>query len=138
MNVKVEKPEQYDGDKVKDLDTWLFQVREHLELSTVPTRGHVPYAASLLHSNVALWWREAYEANCRPATWDDFCRALRDQFRPEDYRHRGRDDLATMWQYERESVVDFVFRFCATCLKVPDLSEAEKLDHFIRTLVQDI
>ena len=36
VNVKVEKPEQYDGDKAKDLDTWLFQVREHLELSTVP------------------------------------------------------------------------------------------------------
>ena len=32
MNVKVEKPEQYDGDKARDLDTWLFQVREHLEL----------------------------------------------------------------------------------------------------------
>ena len=30
MNVKVEKPEQYDGDKARDLDTWLFQVREHL------------------------------------------------------------------------------------------------------------
>ena len=42
VNVKVEKPEQYDGDKAKDLDTWLFQVREHLELSTVPARGHVP------------------------------------------------------------------------------------------------
>ena len=28
LNVKVEKPEQYDGDKAKDLDTWLFQVRQ--------------------------------------------------------------------------------------------------------------
>ena len=35
LSVKVEKPENYDGDKVKDLDTWFFQVREHLELSTV-------------------------------------------------------------------------------------------------------
>ena len=31
-----------------------------------------------------------------------------------------------------------MFRFRATCLKVPDLSEAEKLDHFICALVQDI
>ena len=53
MNVKVEKPEQYDGDKSRDLDTWLFQVREHLNLSTVPARGHVPYAASLLRGNAA-------------------------------------------------------------------------------------
>ena len=48
LNVKVEKPEQYDGDKAKDLDTWLFQVREHLELSTVPARGHVPYTCVLV------------------------------------------------------------------------------------------
>ena len=99
MNVKVEKPEQYDADKAKDLDTWLFQVREHLELSTVPARGHVLYAASLLHGNAAWWWREVCEANQRPATWDDFCREFREQFRPKDYGRRGRDDLATMRQY---------------------------------------
>ena len=63
LSVKVEKPENYDGDKAKDLDTCLFQVREHLELSTVPTRGHVLYAASLLRGNATLWWREACEAN---------------------------------------------------------------------------
>ena len=48
FNVKVKKPETYDGDKTKDLDTWLFQVREHLEISTVPVHRHVAYAASLL------------------------------------------------------------------------------------------
>ena len=99
LSVKVEKLENYDGDKVKDLDTWLFQVREHLELSTVPAGAYVAYAASLLRSNTAMWWREACEAHRRPATWEDFCRALRDQFRPEDYGHRGRDELATMQQY---------------------------------------
>ena len=123
---------------MKDLDTWLFQVRTHLQLSTVPVRGHVPYAASLLCGNAALWWREVCEANRRPATWDDFCRELWEQFRPEDYGHRRRDDLAMMRQYVRESFVNFVFRFCATCLKVPDLSKAGKLDRFVSTLVQEI
>ena len=52
---------------------------------------------------------------------------------------RGRDDLATMMrQYAWGGVADFGFRFRATCLKVPDLSEAEKLDRFVRALVQDI
>ena len=138
LSVKVEKPENYDGDKVKDLDTWLFQVREHLELLTVPAGAYVAYAASLLRGNAAMWWREACEAHRRPATWEDFCRALRDQFRPEDYGRRGRDELATMRQYARESVADFVYRFRATCLKVPDLSEAEKMDRFVRALVQEI
>ena len=106
LNVKVEKPENYDEDKAKDLDTWLFQVCEYLELSTIPTRGHVPYATSFLCGNAVLWWREACEANRRPVTWDDFCRALREKFRPEDYGRRGCDDLANMRQYARESAVD--------------------------------
>ena len=63
FNLKVEKPETYDGDKARDLDTWLFQVREHLELSTVPMGGRVMYTASLLRGNAALWWKEASKAN---------------------------------------------------------------------------
>ena len=35
MGVKVEKPESYDGAKGCDLDTWLFQVREHLNLTVI-------------------------------------------------------------------------------------------------------
>ena len=31
-----------------------------------------------------------------------------------------------------------MFRFRATCLKIADLSEAEKLDRFVRALVSDI
>ena len=96
FNLKVEKPKTYDGDKARDLDTWLFQVREHLELLTVPMGGRVTYTASFLRGNAALWWREACEANRRPATWDNFCRVIREQFRPEDYGHRGRDKLATL------------------------------------------
>ena len=73
MGVKVEKPKAYDGDKSRDLDTWLFQVREHLNLTVIPERGHVPYAASLLRGNAVLWWRETCEGNCCPAMWEDFC-----------------------------------------------------------------
>ena len=35
-------------------------------------------------------------------------------------------------------MADFVSRFRATCLKIQDLSEAEKLDRFVRALIQDI
>ena len=55
IRVKVKKPENYDGSKGRNLDTWLFQVQEHLQLTVIPVRGHVPYAASLLRGNAALW-----------------------------------------------------------------------------------
>ena len=43
-----------------------------------------------------------------------------------------------MWQYGKESMADFVFRFRATCLKILDLSEVEKMDRFVHALAQDI
>ena len=35
-------------------------------------------------------------------------------------------------------MADFVFRFHTTCLKIQDLLEVEKLDHFMRTLVPEV
>ena len=101
-------------------------------------RGHVPYATSLLRGNAAPWWRELYEANNRPTTWDDFCHLLCEQLQPENYNCHGRDDLADLKQFNRESVADFVLCFCAMCLKIADLSEAEKLNRFVCALVPDI
>ena len=118
MGVKVEKPDTYDGNKPRELDTWLFQVCEHLNLTVIPERGHVPYATSLLCGNVAFWWRETCEGDRRPATWDDVRRVLHEQFWPKDYGRRGRDELVGLQQYAKETVVDFVSRFCPTCLKI--------------------
>ena len=54
VGVKVEKPDTYDGAKGGDLDTWLFQIREHLNLTVIPEHQHVFYEASLLQGNAAL------------------------------------------------------------------------------------
>ena len=46
--------------------------------------------------------------------------------------------MADIRQYNKESVADFVFCFCATCLKIADLAEAEKLDRFVCALGPDV
>ena len=96
VGVKVKKTDTYDGTKGCDLDNWLFEVREHLNLTVIPEWGYVQYTALLLHGNAALWWHEACESNRRPTTWEDFCHILREQFWPEDYKRCGRDELAEM------------------------------------------
>ena len=98
---------------------------EHLDLTVISERGHVPYATLLLRGYLALCWRELCESNPRSGNWEEFCRVLH-------------DELAGLHQYSKESVADFVFRFRATCLKIADLSNAEKLDRFICALVPDI
>ena len=136
--MKLERPDYFEGGKLQDVDTWLFQVREHLTMTTMPEPAQVPYAASLFRGNAALWWRERCEDALRPANWHEFAAALREQFRPENWSRRGRDELATMYQYAKESVTDFLHRFRATCLKIEHLSEEEKLDRFVHALVSDV
>ena len=48
IGVNVEKPENYDGSKQNNLDTWLFQAQEHLNLIVILEKGHVPYAVLVL------------------------------------------------------------------------------------------
>ena len=138
LGVKMERPDYFEGGKQQDVDTWLFQVREHLNITSLPERGYIPYAASLFRGNAALWWREVCEHAHRPGTWDEFCGAIRDQFRPENWSRRGRDELANLYQYGKESVADFLHRFRSACLKIDNLSEEEKLDRFVRALVPDV
>ena len=138
MGVKLERPEAFEGAKHQDVDTWLFQVGEHLRMLNIPAPSQVAYAASLLRGNAAMWWRERCEAGVRPADWDAFCATLCAQFRVENLARRGRDELASVQQYARESVADFLFRFRGICLKISDLGEAEKLDRFCRALLPSV
>ena len=109
MGVKLERLEAFEGAKHQDVDTWLFQVGEHLRMLNIPAPSQVAYATSLLRSNAAMWWRERCEAGVRPADWDAFCATLRTQFRVENLARRGRNELASVQQYARESVADFLF-----------------------------
>ena len=63
---------------------------------------------------------------------------MRNQFRIENLSRKGRDELANMYQYGKESVAEFLYRFRATYLKVDNLSKAEKLDRFVRALVPGV
>ena len=57
IGVKIEKLDNYNGSKACNLDTWLFQVWEHLNLMVIPKCGHIPYVASLLrgeHNSVVV------------------------------------------------------------------------------------
>ena len=111
LGVKLERPEAFEGAKHQDVDTWLFQVGEHLWMLNIPVPSQVAYAASLLRGNAAMWWRERCKAGVRPADWDALCAMLRTQFRVENLARRGRNELASVQQYARESVADFLFRF---------------------------
>ena len=42
FGVKMERPDYFEGGKMQDVDTWLFQVREHLDIVMLPEPARVP------------------------------------------------------------------------------------------------
>ena len=81
-----------------------------------------------------MWWRELCESGNRLDDWDEFKRDLRRQFRMDNLTRRARDDLYALRQREKEPVSDFLHKFRQVCIRIDDLSEAEKLDKFLRAL----
>ena len=63
IGVKEEKPNNYDGGKLRNVDTWLFQVQKHLNLMNI-------LVVSLLCGNAAMWWRKLCENNNRLDNWN--------------------------------------------------------------------
>ena len=138
MEVKMEKPDSFNGSKEKDVDTWLFTMDEYMTLLHFNAESFVQYASSFLRGNAALWWREVCENDMRPETWEDFKVLLREQFRPDNLYRRARDELANLRQKERESIPNFLHKFRQVCMRVKNLDESEKLDKFCRALLPHI
>ena len=134
MGMKMEKSEIYDGAKHRDVDTWLFQVDEHMSLTRVLADSCVGYAASLLRGNAAMWWRELCESGNRLDDWDKFKKSLCRQFRINNLIRRARDDFYALRQREKKPVLNFLHKFWQVCIRINDLSEVEKLDKFLQAL----
>ena len=85
------------------VEAWLFQLHQYFEICSVSERSQVPFAASLLRDNAALWWRyhvEQADNNHEEliTNWRDFKKALIDQFKPVNAVKTARDKLANLKQ----------------------------------------
>jgi Ty3 transposon capsid-like protein/Zinc knuckle len=130
---KLTIPETYNGIRSpKIIDTWLFSIREYCELANIPTEQAVPFAASLLRENAKAWWRTVRMEDNIPKTFEQFETELKAAFRPSDAVRSARNQLAVLQQ--RGSVQSYTVRFRDLMLEIPDLSEAEALDRFVRGL----
>ena len=136
------RPDTFRGCQDKTLvEAWLFQLHQYFEICSVSERSQVPFAASLLRDNAALWWRchvEQADNNHEEliTTWKDFKKALIDQFKPVNAVKTARDKLANLKQ--AKSVQEYVNKFRSLILEIPGITEDEKIDRFIRGLKEKI
>jgi hypothetical protein len=130
--LKAPKPEYYTGTK-GDVTRWLFQVEQYLDLSGVQDdEQRVLHATLFLRGPALDWWRYCETSGRHIRIWAEFCRELTAQFQPINSVKRARDQLAALKQIG--SVQDYIARFRSITLKIPDLSEGDKIDKFVRGL----
>lgn len=137
LGFKPTKPDFFQGKRGESTDAWLFQVQQYFELCAIDSRMQVPFAASLLRDNAAIWWRNhVLQSNLgmeeRIKAWTTFSKALQDQFRPINAIKIARDKLASLHQIT--SVHEYSFQFRTLVLEIPSMSEEEKIDRFVRGL----
>jgi hypothetical protein len=123
---------------VQAIRTYILRLEEYFQAaSNLTPEAQLLVASTYLELNAEVWWQSHLKSHPKGlpgkiTTWNQFKIALRDHFLPANAMRSARDQLAKLKQLG--SVQDYLTRFNSLCLEVDDLSEAEKLDKFIRGL----
>ncbi|KAA8493487.1 Transposon Ty3-I Gag-Pol polyprotein [Porphyridium purpureum] len=131
--------------------TWLFQARkkilgrllesihpDDLEKRLLAERRAVDLASDYFEGEALHWW----VLNCErypqeiPTTWNDFAALVSARFTPQDSIRRARDKLTRLSQ--KGPAHAYVAAFQDAALVIPDLSDAEMMDRFVRGLKPEV
>lgn len=130
------KPATFHGLYAEDTASWLFLCRQYFDACGMPSSQKVKFAAAFLRDNAATWWRmQVQHTDARGMellTWEQFEQALQRQFERPNAKKVLRDRLFNLRQ--QRSVFEYVAKLREVTVQIPDLSEGEVLDKFIRGL----
>ena len=139
---KPHKPDTYDGRRtLSAVENWVFENEQFFEASGVEIgiddERKIKFSAALLRKQAALWYRQhlaRVEAGFEQPfeTWQQYKNALIDAFRPVNATQVARDRLARARQ--RTSVAEFVNELRNLQLHIPNITDDELLDRFMRGL----
>jgi hypothetical protein len=142
VHLKPDRPPPFSGKKGESLEAWIFQMEQYCELLPVLVPSRVPFAATFLKENAALWYR-AYSrdfvwhgVHANPPPWHDFTAALRQQFIPVNVSTNAYDRLRRLTQ--RTSVNQYSHEFRAIMLDLPDMDAATRMHFYVQGLKEHI
>ncbi len=114
-------------------DSWLFSLRLYFEATGTADSQKVPFAVTFLRGSAALWWQSHLSqvdagSVARIISWDAFSTEFKAQFAPVNSVKIARDAIRGLTQ--TKGVQEYIDRFQALVLQIPDMSAAEQLDKF--------
>jgi hypothetical protein len=125
---------KYHGRTGEDVETWLFQMEEINRLFPIEDEiQRIRYSALALRDTAAKWY-ESMQMRDPPGirTWMEFQSKLKLQFVHLDQKWVARNTLFALRQ--TTNVRDYSVKFRNLLLLIPDMSEADALDKYIRGL----
>lgn len=137
-SVKLGPPPEYTGNLPGISPTsWLYKVSSYLNATGVTgDTARIAVAGYHLSGAALSWWRrlEALPdtSTSKPKTWGEFCTALTAMFQDTNPVEHARDRLAALEQ--RTSVRQYATLFRNTAIEIPDISNDELKDRFLRGL----
>ena len=142
-------PSQYDGRSAVALDGWLRELQQQFEwYATDDDAGRLRFAGALLKGTALDWWSSLSDAvhqpagagvdSLRPTTYVDFVARLRGRFQPINSAQTARVQLDELRQGPKQSVHDYISAFRALLVRVPDMSEGDRVHRFLRGLRSNV
>jgi hypothetical protein len=131
---KPARPEFYQGQRdFLVLSNWLFSVDIFLSATAIPEQMYSTFIATLLKGEALLWFRATYgSSDLATVSWDMLKAAIRQYFAPPNENRRLQDEWANLRQ--TGTVNAYVSYIIALAMQIPDISETQVLDKFIRGL----
>lgn len=137
--LSVAKPGTYQGERQSALiDGWIRSMERYFECHATSDARKILFASSLLRGPADIWWRsvERLPEDRHITTWEDFKTNLENRFRHKNAHREARDRLATITH--TTSVQTYIDEVHMVHLELPDITEDELMDKFIRGLQPDV
>jgi Retrotransposon gag protein len=131
-NYKSAHPTPYNGMPSKLLP-WIAQVETHMQLSRITHPEHcLLVATQFLNPDVMTW----YQSTSNIANWEQLKEAISVYYKPHNEQANARDGLKKL--REKRSVADYTNDFKKHILKLPEMTEDEKMYCFITGLQTEV
>jgi hypothetical protein len=133
------QPAKFSGRKGINFEDFEFKVQKYFDALKIDDATSLAMLPLLLDGEALVWWRVTVEQELphnRPQTYRDAMALMRNKFMDKLQSRKARDDLAKARQ--ATSVTEFIKTIDRLCLKIPDITDAEKLDRLIRGLKPEV
>lgn len=135
-------PPSYDGRSSTALDGWLRELQQQFDWYRMTDDAERLQFVGALLKGVALdWWANLVDSNgaaqsesTRPTTYADFATRLRSRFQPINSAQTARTKLDSLRQGPKQSTNDYISEFRTLLVRVPDMSEGDRVHRFITGL----